>query len=255
MLKVVIIEDEIPARKKLRRFIEDLATPIEIVAELDTVASAIAFLSTTNVDLIFSDIELLDGNAFDIYTQVKVEAPIIFTTAYNNFWMNAFESNGIEYLLKPYSRERFLKAWEKFLRLTNADSVQTNLLTKLMNAVNTNQLQKTFKKKLSVNTNQGTYFIAVASISYFRAEEGVIFAVDSSGKQHLIAERTLKDLETQLDPTLFFKINRGELVNKEQVEKIERFNKNTLAIKLKDHSLTLKTSQSQTASFKVWIAD
>src|SRR5690606_41118398 len=111
MIKVLIIEDEIPARNKLKRFLNQQIESISIVAEIDTIESAIAFLTTNHVDVIFSDIELLDGNAFEIYKQVQVQCPIIFTTAYDQFWMNAFESNGIDYLLKPFSQDRFQKAW------------------------------------------------------------------------------------------------------------------------------------------------
>lgn len=111
MIKIVIIEDEIPARKKLIRFINELKENTEIIAEIDNVEQSIDFLKTEkSIDLIISDIELLDGNAFEIYDQVKISCPIIFTTAYDKFWMNAFETNGIEYLLKPFTLERFQKA-------------------------------------------------------------------------------------------------------------------------------------------------
>ena len=96
MIKVVIIEDEIPARKKLKRFIEELNTPVEIVSEIDTVRSAIDFFKNNQVDVVFSDIELLDGNAFEIYSQVSIKCPIIFTTAYDQFWMNAFENTKVK---------------------------------------------------------------------------------------------------------------------------------------------------------------
>ena len=99
MIKILIIEDEIPARKKLKRFLEELDSTAKVIAEIDNVVSAVAFLKSTSVDLIFSDIELLDGNAFEIYKEVSISCPIIFTTAYDQFWMNAFESNGIAYLL------------------------------------------------------------------------------------------------------------------------------------------------------------
>src|SRR5690554_8190675 len=106
MIKILIIEDEIPARKKLRRFIEELDTSTEIVAEIDTVDYAVKFLKSNYVDIIFSDIDLLDDNAFEIYRQVKVSCPIIFTTAYDRFWMEAFDSNGIAYLLKRSEERR-----------------------------------------------------------------------------------------------------------------------------------------------------
>ena len=91
MTKVLIIEDEIPSRNKLKRFIADLQVPIEILAELETVQSSVAFLEKNRPDLIFSDIELLDGNAFEIYQQVSVLCPIIFVTAYDQYWMDAFD--------------------------------------------------------------------------------------------------------------------------------------------------------------------
>lgn len=131
MIKIAIIEDETPARRKLRRLLEEQAPPLQIVAEIDRVETAIPFLQTNHVDLVFSDIELLDGNAFDIYNQVQVLCPIIFTTAYNQFWMNAFETNGIAYLLKPYSKERFQQAWDKFIRLKHAGQHHDNQLHNL----------------------------------------------------------------------------------------------------------------------------
>jgi two-component SAPR family response regulator len=91
MIKILIIEDEIPARKKLKRFLEELDSTTKVVAEIDNVVSAVAFLKNTSVDLIFSDIELLDGNAFEIYKEVSISCPIIFTTAYDQFWMDALK--------------------------------------------------------------------------------------------------------------------------------------------------------------------
>lgn len=158
MIKVVIIEDEIPARNKLKRFISELETPIEIVAEIDTVEKAVVFLKNSSVDLIFSDIELLDGNAFEIYDQVNISCPVIFTTAYDQFWMNAFESNGIEYLLKPFSQSRFQKAWDKFLLLGKTHSEPQDVLAKLQQMLNNNHTQKNYKKRFTVSSHQGALF-------------------------------------------------------------------------------------------------
>ena len=104
MIKVVLIEDEIPAKKKLKSYLAKLDSTIEIVKETDTVQDTLAFLQTQpQIDLIFSDIELRDGNVFEAYQQIHPDCPIIFATAYDQFWMNAFETSGIEYLLKPYT--------------------------------------------------------------------------------------------------------------------------------------------------------
>lgn len=252
-MKILIIEDEIPARKKLKRFIDELEDSIEIVAELDTVSAAINYLQHNAVDLIFSDIELLDGNAFEIYKQVKINCPIIFTTAYNQFLMNAFETNGIEYLLKPFSKERFLSAWQKYLILNRSSSKSDDILERLNVILQHNKPGNDFKKRFTINSNHGIYFLEIEKITHFEAEEGVVFAYDNLGKKHIIAEKTLKDVELKLNPIDFFRINRSELINKNYLEKIERFNKNVLAIKIKDSDKFLKTSQSNTALFREWI--
>ena len=253
MIKIVIIEDEIPARKKLKRFIEELGLPTEILAELDTVQSAIEFLNQTRPDIIFSDIELLDGNAFEIYEQVSVTCPIIFTTAYDQFWMDAFDSNGIAYLLKPFSKERFQKAWDKFRLLKHPAAEEQNAIANLTQLIQQNFSKKSYKKRFAISTHQGIYFLDTEAILFFEANEGVVFAYDYQGKKHLLSEPTLKEIEEQLDPLDFYRINRGELVHKSYIENIERYNKNTLAIKLKDYKTHLKTSQSQTAAFREWV--
>jgi len=253
MIKIAIIEDEIPARRKLKRFLDELEVMTEVVAEIDTVKTAVEFLKNTKVDLIFSDIELLDGNAFEIYSNVTVSCPIIFTTAYDQFWMNAFESNGIAYLLKPFSRERFQKAWDKFLLFTKSPSSENELLNNLTKLIEKNFKEKSFKKRFTVHIRQGIYFLDIENISFFEANDSVVYAFDTTGKKYLLNESTLKEIEEELNPSHFFRINRSELINKQHIEKIERYDKNTLAVKIKGNEKYLKTSQSSTAAFRAWI--
>lgn len=253
MIKILIIEDEIPARKKLKRFLETLDITTEVAAEIDTVEAAVEFLYGSNIDLIFSDIELLDGNAFEIYNQVKVSCPIIFTTAYDQFLMDAFESNGIAYLLKPFSLERFQLAWDKFLLFRKSTSKENQQLNNLTKLIQQNFEIKTYKKRFAINTHQGIYFLETINITCFEASESVILAFDINGKRHLLNKFTLKEIEEKLDPESFFRINRSTLINKKHVEKIERYTKNVLAIKIRSNKNYFKTSQSNTASFREWI--
>lgn len=256
MIKVLIIEDEIPARKKLKRFLEELNEPITIVGEIGTTEEAITFLeSKPTLDLILSDIELLDGNAFEIYTKVKVTCPIIFTTAYNQFLMDAFESNGIEYLLKPFSFERFKKAWDKFLLLRKSDVSESDLVTKLNQIINQPNTLKAAKKRFSIHTNKEIYFIETEDVLFFTAEEGVVFAIDSHSKKHLLTQTTLKEIEEVIDSSKFFRINRSELINKKHIAKIEKYSKNSLAVKLSGYEKHLVTSQSNTKAFREWVED
>jgi DNA-binding LytR/AlgR family response regulator len=253
MTKILIIEDEIPARKKLKRFIEELDSPTNILAELDTVQSAVDFLKNHQPDLIFSDIELLDGNAFEIYQQVTVLCPIIFITAYDQFWMDAFDGNGIAYLLKPFSKERFQNAWSKFLLFRNSSSDGNIQLTKLSKLIEENFTKQSYKKRFTVHAHGGFFFVDIENITFFGANEGVIFAFDTTGKKHLLNEVTLKEIEEQLDPSDFFRINRSELISKQHVEKLDRYTKNILAVKMKGCASHLKTSQSNTAAFREWL--
>lgn len=252
-IKVVIVEDEMPAQKKLRRFIQDLNTAVDIIAEISTVSSGVTFLKNHHADLIFSDIELLDGNAFEIYSQVVVTCPIIFTTAYDQYWMNAFESNGIDYLMKPFSQERFIKAWDKFISLSQSTRENDQLLINIAKLIEQSVAGKSYRKRFTAHHHQGMYFLDIETITYFEASAGLVNAYDTGGKKHLLNIATLKEIEEQVDPSAFFRINRSELVNKKHIEKIVPYSKNALAIKLKGSGQQLNTSQHNTAEFRSWI--
>lgn len=253
MIKVVIIEDEIPARKKLKRFIYGSDLDVEIIAELSTVQDAIAFLKIHQPDLIFSDIELLDGNSFEIYEEIKVSCPIIFTTAYDQFWMDAFDSNGIAYLLKPFSNNQFQKALDKYVLLMKPQQDIHKPIDDLLRLVSDNLSRNQHKTRLSCIGQQGIYFLETISIAFIEADEGIVVAQDRKCKRHMLSVSTLKELENQLNHFDFFRINRSEIVNKISIENMQRYNKNILAIKVEGHVKYLKTSQNLTAAFREWV--
>ncbi|MDD2792011.1 MAG: LytTR family DNA-binding domain-containing protein [Sediminibacterium sp.] len=253
MIKILILEDEIPAKKKLKRLLETLGNPIEIVAEIDTVIKGVSFLKRNSVDLIFSDIELLDGNSFEIFNQVPISCPIIFTTAYDQYWMDAFEINGIDYLLKPFSQERLRKSFDKYLNMRNLSNDKHTDLVNLSKIIEQNFATNTRKKRFSVRSKQGIYFLDIDKICYFGASYGVVFAYDTEAKKHLLSEATLKEIEEQLNPLDFFRLNRSEIVNKQHIESIQYFTKNSMAVKLRGWQQHLLTSQNNTAQFRSWI--
>jgi len=254
MIKVVIIEDEAPARKKLKNYLERIGQSVSIVKEIETVDETKAFFeSSPKVDLVFSDIELRDGNVFEAYEQQEVRIPIIFSTAYDQFWMNAFETNGIEYLLKPYSFTRFEKAWNKYISMKNSFANNQDDIIKKLDAYYKNQQESkpVYKEYIPVKSKSSIYFLKVEDITFIKADYGVVFAFDSSNKRHTLNQNSLKELQELLNPSVFFKINRSELVNRNFIERIERYTKNTLAIHIKDNCL--KTSQATTAAFNSWL--
>lgn len=246
-----MIEDELPARKKLRRFLAELDEPVSVIAEAGTVAEVLSVLeSHLQPDLILSDIELLDGNVFEAFEQVNPACPVIFTTAYDQYWMNAFETEGIEYLLKPFSLERFRKAWEKFLRFRRNEGVSLPGAERLLKH---NIAEKPGKERFAVRSGQALTFVETAAILYFTAEEGVVFATDLQGKRHWLTASALKEVEEALSPSDFFKINRSQLVHRKYIERVERYTKNSLSLKMKDHATYLVTSQGNTAGFRQWL--
>ncbi|WP_432411676.1 LytR/AlgR family response regulator transcription factor [Rasiella sp. SM2506] len=256
MYKIVIIEDEAPARKKLKRFIKQACASYEIVAELETVTDARAFLAQTqDFDIIFSDIELRDGSVFNVYDKVSLHCPIIFATAYNEFLMNAFEANGIAYLLKPYSFEQFSKAWDKFIRLQGKLPANYNeLIGSINNLLKERQESNVeYKTQFAIKLNKEIYFLKVVDMVYLQSDNGVIFAFDQMNKRHIMPQTVFKEIELFLDPKEFFRINRSEIVQRKFIDKIERYNKNTVTVFLNSESKVLKTSQNKTGDFNSWL--
>ena len=256
MYKILIIEDEAPARKKLKRYLEQACNSYEIVAELETVAEAKSLLTQTHeIDLIFSDIELRDGNVFEVYKDLSINCPIIFATAYNEFLMKAFEANGIEYLLKPYSFERFSNAWDKFIRLKgNLPANYNELIGTINHLLKENQENSIeYKEQFAIKTQQEIYFLKVEDIVCFQADNGIIFAFDRMNKRHIMPQTVFKQIEVFLDPKNFFRINRSESVQRKFIDKLERYNKNTVSIYLNAGSKIVRTSQNNTSEFNDWL--
>ncbi|GMQ30614.1 LytTR family DNA-binding domain-containing protein [Algoriphagus confluentis] len=257
MIKTLLIEDELPARKKLLRYIQELDLPISVIAELETVESGIEFFKSKPIlDLIISDIELRDGNAFAVFEKTQISCPIIFTTAYNEFWMDAFESNGIAYLIKPFSREKFYQAWEKFMRITQNPEKNESVIQQLNFLISRNeQTQKAYKSRLNIPTIKGSIILKLDEVRYFSAEHGILFAIDQTGKRLLLKEGTLKEIEDFLDPSAFFRINRSQIIHKKFVVGTERNSKNNLDIKLEGTQEMLICSQRQIPVFLNWIEE
>lgn len=257
MFKILIIEDEAPARKKLKRFIAEVCDSYEIVAELETVEETKLFLnSAPEIDLIFSDIELRDGNVFEVYNEVVFNCPVIFATAYNEFLINAFEVNGIEYLLKPYSIERFTNAWQKFIRLreNNSPTNSKQMLDTISRLLSSNQSNAgKYKEQFAIRSATETYFLKTENIVLFQADDGIIFAFDHTNKRHIMPQTTLKEIEKFLDPQQFFRINRSESIQRKYIDKIQRYSKNIVSVYLNSGFKVLQTSQSKTSEFNLWL--
>lgn len=215
-MRIVIIEDEKPTAKDLARTITNLDSGAEIVELLHSVEEAINYLSSNKkIDLIFSDIQLGDGLSFEIFEAVKNTTPIIFCTAYNEYALNAFNTFGIDYLLKPFSKASVARAMEKYQNLKTNFSETTPDYSSVLNVIK-QQLQPT--KSPSVLVHQGDKIIPVEGneIAYFYIENSIVVAHTFQQKSFTVNQQ-LDKLE-ELFSTSFYRANRQFLINRKAVK-------------------------------------
>ncbi|MCB2407097.1 LytR/AlgR family response regulator transcription factor [Hymenobacter lucidus] len=256
-MQILILEDEEPAALRVRQFVEQSELPVAGLTVLRSVAKAQAWLiGNAMPDLVFSDIELLDGNVFELYRRVAVTCPIIFLTAYDQFLLQAFQVNGIAYLLKPFTYPQFEATLAKYQAMKNsfatpaAPQLSPALVQELRQALQHNA--RSYRQRFSVRLRNDLHLLAVDDVAYLQADEGVIFAVDKAGSRFPLGG-TLTELEQQLDPNRFFRLNRSELVNIAYVEKAEAYFNNRLAVKIRYSATALITSAAQTPEFRKWL--
>ena len=259
MYNVVIIEDEPLARKKLQRLLTLLPDKVNVLAELASVEEVNTYLAqvteATKPDLIFSDIELSDGNVFSCYQQQMPPCPIIFITAYDQFMLPAFDSFGIAYVLKPYNEAKLIQAWDKFCALSARRQPGNQLaeLQALLQALPAQQTKVDYPSRIAIRQQQHIYFLELRNLVYLQADGSLVMAFDNDGKRHYLPYTSLSAAEQALDPTQFFRINRSEMVQSSYIDKLERYCKNTLSVYLKPLNVQLKTSQSRTTAFTRWL--
>ncbi len=249
-MKVIIIEDEPPAIEKLCGFLERYDDSIQVAATLESVKETSKwFRQNSPPDLVFSDIELLDGNVFEFFENADVSVPVIFTTAYDQFLMRAFEQSGIAYLLKPFTYESFAAAMLKHEKLrNNFVAAQANFWQEIQKKL----AEPNYKERFIVKTRGGIQFVETANIAYFQMRDGILFAFDAAGGKFPLNEN-LNRLEEILDPRNFFRISRGEIVNLTFIERLESYFNDRLMIYLKNLKTKLISSTNRTPHLRKWI--
>jgi len=249
-MKVLIIEDEHLASDKLTRMLSDIDPNIQIVSILESVEASANWLSNnTPPDLIFMDIQLDDGISFEIFDTVKINVPIIFTTAYNEYAIKAFKVNSIDYLLKPFTMDDLRSAFEKYKQLHGAPSLQSDKIDLLYQ-----QLVKDYKTRFFVKI--GTHFHSVSTdeIACFFIRERATFIKTIVGK-NLDVDYSLDQIQKMVNPANFFRINRNYVININSISDIISYSSNRLKIVLKnfEHLDDLLVSRDKTSDFKGWL--
>jgi len=252
-MKALIIEDEDLAAKRLVKLLKELEPELEVSGPIDTIEGAVKhFQSGVSYDLVFLDIQLADGKSFLIFDKVKIDVPIIFTTAYDEFAIKAFELNSIDYLLKPINIQKLRNALDKFKKIRDFYS-KSGTNNDLLEMIRTLQMPTKYKTRFLVNKGDTLIPISTQEIAYFFAEDKVVFLVTLENKKYLI-NYTLEDLEQKLDPTHFFRINRQFLISMSAVSKVHNYFNYKLKLDLRPESgLEVIVSKARTSDFRSWM--
>jgi len=250
-MKVVIIEDEIPAANRLIKLLRNMDDAIDIVGKFDSVEpSAQYFQSSPPVDLVFMDIQLADGLSFDIFSKATITAPVIFTTAFDQYTLKAFKVNSVDYLLKPIDENELQRAVEKYRQLyAKKENYFSEKILKMM----TEMAAVKYKERLLIKRGQQLSYLKTEITAYCYADGKLCYAVDFSNHKYLL-ETNLSELEEQLQPSKFYRINRSMLVNIDAVKKVHTWLGGRLKLELSLAS-TAETvvSRDRVNGFKDWL--
>ncbi|MFT3682044.1 MAG: LytTR family DNA-binding domain-containing protein [Ferruginibacter sp.] len=251
-MNIIIIEDERPAAEKLQKAIKACSPHANILAVAGTVQAAVEWLQQNALpDLVFMDIQLTDGLSFKIFEQVKIGCPVIFTTAYDNYWQEAFEYNSIDYLLKPIRQEKLENALQKF------ETVKQYFSTNLQRLVQYHQEGSTekYRKRFLVKRGSDYFTVKTEDIAYFYAIHKVICLADNEGHKFIL-DRSLADIEKETDPAIFYRVNRKYLINISSIKKIKAYAKGKLQLELQPPTEEeIIVSQENTSAFKEWMGN
>lgn len=247
----VIVENEYFALEHLKGIISKIRPEYNLVFTTESVEDSIQFLEKPHqVDLIFMDIELVDGNCFEIFSKINVEEFVIFTTAYNQFAVQAFKVNSIDYLLKPVSENSVIDAIEKFEKLIKIGnkSVDYKKLEPIFN--------KKDKKRILTNKGEEFSFVEIKDIAYFISEDKYILLVTFAGKKHLTDYLNLNEVENELDNSQFIQVSRNLIININSIENVSKYHNGRLLVTIKnpsDKNLEAIVSAARKDEFLKWL--
>ena len=251
-MNIIIIEDEKPAARYLQRMIASLG--LEVQTLLHSVEEAIQWFKTnTHPDLIFLDIQLSDGLSFEIFEQVDIQSAIIFTTAYDEYALQAFKLNSIDYLLKPIDEKDLEQALLKYkTRIPEKQPITLDFdaIKKLL----VNPIERQYKTRFSIKIGQHLKLIQIEEIECFYTENKGVYISTTTGRSYLL-DTTLDALEPNLNPDQFFKISRKFIVNINAIKDMVSYTNSRLQIKLNSYAeQDIIVARERVKAFKVWLS-
>ena len=248
-MQILIIEDEPRAVNQLQNMLKACSFDYQLLDIIDTVQDAIVwFEKNTGPDLVFMDIQLADGLSFEIFQKVTVNAPIIFTTAFDQYAIQAFKVNSIDYLLKPIQQNDLLLALSKFQKSKRSNSIEPAILKQLLSSMQ----EKTMRQGVLVKEGSGFIQIKISDLLYIYSDGGITFGVTST-KRYII-EETMDQFINDLDQNQFYRINRGQIISKQSVEKISPYFNHRIKLSITNpRDQEFIVSRQKTSDFKKWM--
>jgi len=258
-MKIVIVEDELAASDNLTYLLNRINPDIDVLAIFDTIKAAVAYFSKPHdADLVLMDIHLADGISFEIFEQVKIGIPVVFTTAYDQYALKAFKVNSIDYLLKPIDEEELTDALHQYTvqveqKEKKEQGIDDDQLKGLIGLIKGTTGQKSYKNTFLVRQRDQMIPLKTENIAYFLIDHGVVKAV-SRDKQTYSVEGKLEDIEESLDPKNYFRANRQCIVNREAVVNIKYYFNGKLLVNLNPIAKErIVVSKAKASDFKNWM--
>jgi DNA-binding LytR/AlgR family response regulator len=254
-MKIVIVEDETLAVERLRQILPVCEPNAEILAEFDTIADTVDYFKQkpSAVDLLILDIELADGKSFEIFERVTIDAPVIFTTAFDSFALQAFKYYSIDYLLKPIQKEDLKTAFDKLRRVipgrVGMDVSELTALRRFIEKATSN-----YRERFVIKTGNKLQFRSEEDVAIFYADGKNVFLIAKSDNRKFLVDHTLEELERCLDPTKFFRISRKYIVRVDSIQEVKGLISGKLEVKLKQScDQELLVSRDRVSDFKSWL--
>ena len=254
-MRVLIIEDEKPAQRLLQDVLQELDVYIEVIGCLDSIKSSVKWLKENqHPEIILLDIQLSDGLSFEIFKQITIDSMIVFTTAYDEYAMQAFKVNSLDYLLKPIEKDELAKAFEKYKQYNKQFIKEKNSTTDFneLASLIKNERQE-YRKRFLIQSNESFFHLPIEQIALFYSLQGISFAVTFEKREYPI-NYSLESLKEQLNPDIYFKINRQFIVNIAAIKKVHAYFQGKLKLETKPaHAEDIIVGKDKAAAFKRWL--
>lgn len=247
MLKVLVVEDEKLATERLITLLGQYDSSIEVLSCVDSIEQTVQYLKQhTHPDLLLLDIHLADGHSFEVFKQVSFNRPVIFTTAYDQYALEAFKIFSIDYILKPVTLEALATAINKLKSLPAGFSPDFSQLAPLIES-------HRYKKRFLGKVGQRLFFINIENIAYFQADNKIVYLVDKESNRYVV-DYTMEQLTEQLDPQQFFRLNRSFIISIHAIQQVKPWFNSRLKLSVlgKNNNEEMVVSRDRVADFKLW---